>query len=379
VVEKAPFFALALASAVTTYLVQSTAGATFLRIPVEVRAANAVVSVARYLGILLWPTDLAVIYPYPAGWSLPLVGAALALFVLVTALGLWQVRDRPWLLVGWLWFVGMLVPVLGIVQVGLQSMADRYTYLPALGLEIALLWTVRDWLRDRRARVLAACTAAVLLLVLAARTRSQLALWHDTHTLFEHAAAVTVDNYRAHQFVADELYDEHRFAEARAHYRRLLEIEPSFLDPGLLADNAVTTHFNLGEVALALGDPTDAATHFQAVLAKVPDDPQANSSYGAILTGERRYDEARRHLDRALAAAPDDALVQGNLAELELATGHLDDAIAHDRRAHALAPSDATVACRLAATLEARGAADEAIAMRAEAAQLTPPGGCPRR
>ena len=379
VVEKAPFFALALASAATTYLVQSNAGAAFLRIPPGVRAANAVVSVARYLGTFLWPAGLAVIYPYPAGWSALATGAAVALVLGASALGLRQAHARPWLLVGWLWFVGMLVPVLGIVQVGLQSIADRYTYLPILGLQIAILWTVRDQARDRRSRAIVAATAAALLLALALRTRSQLAVWHDTRTLFEHAAAVTDDNYRAHQFAADELLDEHRFAEARTHYRRLLEIAPSFVDPELVADNALTTHFNLGLVALALGDAPDAATHFRAVLEKTPDDPEANSSYGAILTGQRSYDEARRHLDRALAVAPESAGVHGNLAVLELATGHLDEAIAHDRRAHELAPADAAIACRLAASLETRGPADEARSVRVEAARLAGPAGCPQR
>jgi Flp pilus assembly protein TadD len=375
--EKAAFFALALAAAVTTYLMQTGAGADFLLAPTRVRAANGLVAIARYLGGFVWPSGLAAIYPYPAGWSWRAIAGALALFAMLTALAGWQLRSRPWLLVGWLWFIGTLLPVLGLVQVGLQSMADRFTYFPILGLQIALLWTLRDWARTPARRALATGVTATVLLLLAISTRAQLPLWHDTRSLFVHAAAVTEDNYRAHQFAADALLDEGRYADARAHYRRLLELRPSYLDPQLVADNVVTTHYNLGIVALALDDPDEAATHFAAVLAALPDDAQANTQYGAILTRQGRFVDARTHLETALAATPDDAAVHVALATLDRATSHVDDALTHDRRALALRTDDPVIACRLAASLAAYGSADEARAARDAALRIVGPAGCP--
>jgi Flp pilus assembly protein TadD len=375
--EKAAFFALALAAAVTTYVMQTGAGADFLLAPAQVRAANGVVSIARYLGGFVWPSNLAAIYPYPASWSWGAITGALAVTATLTTIATWQLPSRPWLLVGWLWFVGMLVPVLGVVQAGLQSMADRFTYLPILGLQIALLWTLRDWARTPARRAIASGVIAMVLLALAIATRNQLPFWYDTRSLFVHTAAATEDNYRAHQFAADALLDEGRYAEARTHYRRLLELQPSYLDPQLVADNVVTTHYNLGITALALDDLDDASTHFAAVLATLPADAQANTQYGAILTRQGRYVDARTHLDKALTATPDDATVHVALATLDLATSHIEDAITHDRRALALRPDDPAIACRLAASLAVRGPADEARAARDEAVRIAGPAGCP--
>jgi Flp pilus assembly protein TadD len=375
--EKWTFFALAFGAATTTYLTQTGAGADFLRVPAGMRAANAVVALARYLGGVVWPARLAVIYPYPAAWPPLAIAGAVTLLTAISAAAAWQLRTRPWLLVGWLWFVGMLVPVLGFVQAGIQSMADRFTYLPILGLQVALLWTLREWARTALRRTIATGAVAGILLALVLATRAQLLPWHDTLSLFARAADVTSDNYRAHQFVADALLDQGRFAEAREHYRRLLAITPSWLDPDLVADNVATTHYNLGIVALAMHQPDDAATHFAAVLDRLPDDPQANAQYGAILAARGRHDDARRHLDRALAAAPDDAGMHAALATLDLATGRIDNAIAHDRRALELSPGDGAIACRLAATLATHGASDEARAAAAAAARITGGAGCP--
>lgn len=378
VVEKLPFFALSAASAVATYLAQHTAGATFDVLPLDLRLANAAVSVVRYLAGFAWPFGLSVMYPYPASWPAWIVAAAVGLLAATSALALWQVRRRPWILVGWLWFLGMLVPVVGIVQVGVQAMADRYTYLPILGVQIALLWTLRDWAHDAQRARRATTIVALLLVFLAIRTWQQVGVWQSSITLFTHATEVTHDNYLAYSNLGMALASAERFREAEQSFRRVLEIDPPHFPAETMATNDYMVRYALAVTLLRQGRYDEAGEQLARVLERVPDYLDANSHYGAILAMQGRLDDARRHFERAVQHRPDDATAVYNLARLDLVQGDAAAAARGYRRALELAPANAEVACALADALAAQGEASAATQQRLEARRLAGnPSACP--
>src|SRR5882724_2057044 len=232
--EKLPLFALVAASAVITFLAQSHLGGvrTFAEAPVALRLSNALVSYAKYLLLAFWPNDLAVFYPFPKegipGWQI--IGAAL-LLIAITAFCLSQGKIRPYLIVGWLWFLGTLVPVIGLVQVGAQTMADRYFYIPSIGLFIALVFGLADIAERRRvAPWLSAAIANVVLLILAIVTNSQIHRWTDSFALFQHALAVTPPNYTIETRLGFALGKSSRYDDAAAHFQKALKIKPDFYD-----------------------------------------------------------------------------------------------------------------------------------------------------
>lgn len=224
-VEKLPLLALSAVSSVITLRYQETSLAPLDAVPWSLRVANAVVSYAAYLGKLFWPRDLAVFYPIePAISPWKTAGAAL-LLIAITAFALWRARREPWLLTGWLWFLGTLVPVIGLVQVGRQAMADRYAYIPSIGLFLAVVWTVDGLGRQHRA--LLAAAAGVVILALAALTRTQIGYWADSATLFRHALAATDDgNYLAHIGLGKTLMGEKDCAGAAEQFRAVLARYP---------------------------------------------------------------------------------------------------------------------------------------------------------
>ena len=201
VMEKIPFFALAAAASLVTYAVQQQQGAvvTVENLPPGARVGNALVSYCRYLGKMFWPTDLAVYYPYPGYWPVAEVLLAGVLLCGISALLFVQRRRHPFLLVGWLWFVGTLVPVIGLVQVGEQAMADRYTYIPSVGVLIMTIWGAYELTRRWRYHAVGLSLAGAAAIILCcALTRQQLGYWQDSETLFRHALEVTQNNYIAH-------------------------------------------------------------------------------------------------------------------------------------------------------------------------------------
>jgi len=275
--EKAPFVLLSAASCAVTLLTQKQAGAvqSLDRYPVGLRIGNAAISLWDYLRKIFWPADLAVLYPHP-GTSLPL-GAALAAggLLVVLSVGVWlQARRRPWLAVGWLWFLATLTPMIGIVQVGSQAMADRYAYLPLIGVVLALVWTGGELMP---ARVLAAA-AALALLALSAATVSYAALWSDSATLYRHTLGVTRGNWVIETDLALALAAAGRTEEALAHYRNALAIRPS--DARL--------HNNFGVALRSLNRLDEAAEHFLEALWLKPDYAKARNNLAATLNAAGR-------------------------------------------------------------------------------------------
>jgi hypothetical protein len=293
--EKLPLFALAAASCLVTYRVQGGAAAMLQHLPAATRLSNAVVAAAAYLGRTLWPARLAFFYPHPERpWPATTFAAALATLLLLTGAAAALRRRAPWLAVGWLWFLGMLVPTVGLVQVGWQARADRYTYLPLIGVFTAAAWGTVRWSRRARQGPLVAAAAAALLLAAAAQTRAQVATWRDTETLFRHAVAVTTDNWLAHQNLGAYLIARQRTEEGLRQEREALRIKPGAAD----------AWYNLGCGLLARGEGEPAAEAFRAAIRLKPADPDFHVNLGTALFALGRREEAACSYERALRLDP---------------------------------------------------------------------------
>jgi tetratricopeptide (TPR) repeat protein len=296
--EKIPFFILSAVSCVITLSVQQHSGAvrSLENLSMGVRVENALVSYARYLGKAFWPGDLVVIYPYPEHWPPALVILAVALVVGLSAGVFWLRRFQPFLVTGWFWFLGTLIPVIGLVQVGQQSMADRYTYVPLIGVFMVVTWGVAALAaRWRVPTVAVAVTAALVLGACAARAADQVRYWQNSGTLFRHAIALTQNNYLAHDSLGIYLYANGNQEAAMAEFRRALQINPrdaNALD-GLSA-GMVTRH-----------QYAEADRYLQRLLQIRPQDPVAHYNYGAVLALQGRWNEAAAELSEALRLKPD--------------------------------------------------------------------------
>jgi hypothetical protein len=248
--EKMPFLVLTIASCIITFLVQQRSGAmqSLYHMPLDARLENGLVSYSRYLGKIFWPTALATPYPHPGGWPLTGVAAALLLVCAVSALAVYCGHKYPFLPVGWLWYLGMLVPVLGLVQVGAQSMADRYTYLPSVGIFLVVAWTMYSFAKRRHLPASFWAFPAILVLAAAVLTRHQLGYWKNTETLFTHSIRVTRENWLAHYYLGWHLDTQARPEEALRHYDEAIRIKP----------NCAEAWNNIGFVHAQRGDFTKA-------------------------------------------------------------------------------------------------------------------------
>lgn len=364
ILEKIPLLALSVASCLATLVAQREAVASFMTLPLGTRLANAVATVGVYLWQLIWPTKLAAFYPYPDSAGLTFqaaIGLALLLGISVLA---WRQRGRrPWLLFGWLWYLGMLLPVIGVVQVGEQAHADRYTYLPQLGLVLALVWVVGEWAARAPQRVVISRVSGCLFLVaLGLGTMAQTRHWRDSRSLWERALAVTKNNSLAHNNLGHVLIGEGKALEAVAQFREALRIEPRRVE----AEN------NLGTVFMDLGRATEAMGHFERALQLKPDYAEANNNYATLLAAASRSAEAVEHFERALRSRPDYPEVHFNLGNLRASQGQLSDAVAHYEQALRLRPCYAKACYALGAALVRQRRLDEAIQKFQTALQLQP-------
>ena len=292
-IEKLPFFALSGVTAVVTVLMQRHSDAFVLELPIGARAGNAVVSLARYLGKFVWPFDLIVCYPHPGYWPALAVLAASVLVLGLSWMAWQQRRARPWIFTGWLWFLVTLLPVIGLLQVGLQAMADRYTYVPLLGVELALLWSLPA-LNSRLARIAAAFAAVGLLAACAARTWNQQGVWRDSVSLFEHAVQASDRNDVAEDLLSSALFAADRLDEAAVHAERARALNPR---------NA-TVLITLAGVAKRQGRPSAAMEFYRSALALRPDNAAAQMELGLLEFATGRVAEARARMTAALRAAP---------------------------------------------------------------------------
>jgi tetratricopeptide (TPR) repeat protein len=366
VVEKLPLFALVAASAIITFVAQSHGGAvrTFADAPAALRLSNALVSYAKYLLLTFWPNDLAVYYPFawagiPAWQS---IGAAFLLMG-ITLFCFSQRKIRPYLIVGWLWFLGTLVPVIGIVQVGGQTMADRYFYIPSIGLFIALVFGSADIAKSWRvAPLLSAGIASGVLLVLATLTNAQIQRWRNSFTLFEHTLAVTPPNLRIENSLGLAMGASGRYDEAAANFEKTLQIDPNFYD-GLVG---------MGVTRALQGRLPEAIEHFQAAIRSQPDAPKAHVQLALALWKQNRDQAALEEMGRASQLSPEDADIRADLGlALELA-GRIPEAIEQLHEALRLNPNSGEAHNNLGLALLASGKARESIAEFEVALRLKP-------
>jgi hypothetical protein len=291
--EKTPFFCLAALASVVTFAVQKHEGAVAAQESLTFgwRSGNALVSDCRYLGKIFWPTDLAVIYPHPGEW--PLLRVLLAGILMGAILVLvWVKRERyPFLLMGWLWYCGTLVPVIGLVQVGSHAMADRYTYLPSVGVLICAVWGAAELARHRSylATPLLAGTAGGILLCVEL-TRHQLGYWQESETLFRQALKVTTENPVASNNLGDALVRKGRIDEAIGHFQQALRLMPDFDD----------AHNSLGNALARKGQLGEAILQFEEAVRLRPDRAVPHYNLGMVLAVKGKFDEAVRNYREAV-------------------------------------------------------------------------------
>jgi Flp pilus assembly protein TadD len=363
--EKIPFFILSAVSCVVTFIAQQKGGtvAALVKIPMTGRIENAFVSCARYLGKTFWPATLATPYPLPGQWPVGQVLLAATAFAGLCAAAIILRRKFPFLFTGWFWFVIMLIPVIGLVQVGNAAMADRYTYLPLVGVFIVLVWGLGEIVVHWRVpQPIVAILALGLLLAAALRMRDQIGYWQNSGTLFSHTLAVTKNNFVAENDFGAWLSKHGQVMEAIDHFHRSLQIEPD--NPDAI--------FNLGNACAQLGDWDEAIADYQRALHVAPARADLLDNLGRALAARKQYAEAITNFEAALKLDPDSANAHNNLATVLFIEHQFDEAARHYREALRLSPGDARIYANLGDTLVRLGQTPEAAKCYQEALQLDP-------
>ncbi len=328
--EKIPFFALSAVFCAITVAAQRGAVVSLAATPFAMRVGNTFVSYARYLAKTICPTDLAVSYPYPKQLPLGTLLLSAALIVGLTGLAIVLGRRHRFLVTGWFWFVGTLVPVIGLVQVGSQALADRYTYLPLIGVFIIVVWGIQELVTCWHLPKLAAASATVAVLaVCSARTVDQLHYWQNSEKLFRHSIQVTKDNYLALFSLASYLAENGRTDEAIQFYRQALEVSP---EPAVILNN-------LAYLLAEKKQYSEAAHYYEEALRIKPDDEVTHCNLGVSLLELGKTNEAFAHCLEAARIAPGSPLVHYRVGDLLLRTGKNDDAIKEFQIALQLKPN----------------------------------------
>jgi protein O-mannosyl-transferase len=364
--EKLLLFALVAVSMLLTYMAQSCGGAVRALVdqPLSMRIGNALIAYAKYFMLTFWPVDLGVYYPYsPAnlpGWQMVL---AFLLLTCITLIAVRQAAKLPYLLVGWLWFLGTLVPVIGLVQVGGQAMADRYHYLPSIGLFIALVFIAGDFVeRKRLPRPALATGAALLLLLMGVRTSVQVGLWRDSVTLFTHTLSVTSDNLVMEYNLGHVLGRQGKSDEALKHFAEAIRINPNFYD----------APFNMGVTLAAQGRFVEAINYYEQALRIQPNSGKAHMEKALALAKQGKLADALPSFYQALELLPNDADVRTNLGLALLHQGKIEEAIGQLNEALRLNPNSAEAHNNMGLALLAQGKAQQSIVHFSTALRLKP-------
>ena len=359
VVEKIPFLALVLGGCWLTLQAQQIAIVSTAGLTVSQRLAHTLVAYDHYFWAMFWPSNLAVYYPYIiqlAPWTITL---ATVVLLVITLLALRNLRRRPWLIVGWLWFLGTLIPVIGLVQVGDQAWADRYTYLPLIGLFVPLVWLSSEVIKNKKNLQTVAIVASLAML---AATSVQLRYWKNTWTLFDHANRVTHENYMAITVLASQLAKQNKLDEAIALYHTALSYKPTFPE----------THFFLGNAFDQLGRPDEAVAEYEKALWFKPMQEQTHIFLGIVLGKQKKYEAAITHYQAALVLNPDSAVTHNNLARIFHTQGRFNEAIEHYLAALQIDPKLALAHNNLGILLLQKGSLADGTGQLREALRLNP-------
>jgi Tfp pilus assembly protein PilF len=381
IAEKVPFLMLSVASGILAIVAQRYNGAlaSLDSYPLEYRLANASVACIAYLGKTIYPLDLAVFYPHPGMQPIWKVAGSILILVVATIWVIRKVRSAPYLAVGWFWYLISLLPVLGIIQVGSHSMADRYTYIPLIGIFIMIAMGIQD--AASRGRVLQLGIAAIgCAIVMGSMTLSsvQLTYWTDYRTLFEHANQVTERNHIANNNLGVVAHREGRIGDAVNYLRQAVDIKPDYLDAWLNLGRCYvaldkypdavasfrksieidpltpTNRFLLGFALMNAGETEESARELQWVVERQPDEYEARFYLGMVRLQQGRNEDAEEHFKEVLRINPNHAAAHNNIGLLFLADGKADGAIVHFTRAVELAPGNVTMGDNLRKSLLAK-------------------------
>jgi tetratricopeptide (TPR) repeat protein len=363
--EKLPFFALAFGASAVAFAVQKASGSvsSFEAMPIRLRIANSLIAYIAYLSNTLWPANLCAVYPLSP--HLPLIAVLSAAFFLgaISACFVLRVRQNPFLLVGWLWFVGTLVPVIGVIQVGSQSRADRYMYIPAIGLSIALVWGINSLCHSwpRRFQVFAVPSIAGLAACLFC-TRVQVGYWHDSERLFRHAIAAVPNNYLGYNGLGKALDDLGRKEEAIRAWNEAIRLVPEFPE----------AQYNLGTSLLGQGQPEEALPHLRRALKGTPNNANAHENLGNVYLKMDKLAEATAEYASAAALAPDNPVFLQVLGSALLRQSKWSEAATVLTEALKRDPKNADANRNFGIALVNQGKRAEAIRYFSEAVRLEP-------
>ena len=396
--EKIPFFALSIVASAVTLLVQQAAGAvtTAEALPIGTRLGNALISYTGYLEKMFWPNKLAVLYPYSQALPLNALIFASAVLLGISVLVIRSRQSRPYLLIGWLWYLGTLVPVVGLVQVGQQAMADRYTYLPSIGILIMLVWGMAELYKTKAIRIAGVTVGLLTLGGLAAATHQQLRHWRDSEALFAHVVAVTDNNAVAHYNLGSALAVKGQVAEAMGHFQEALRINPrhqeAHSDLGLALvlagkiEEGIThyeqaiainpkrdkPYFNLARALTLLGHKAEAIVNYEKVLELNPHHAEARMALAIHLGELGRWEEAAAQFDILARQFPNEAEVFWQYGNLRRSRGDNPGAIEQYTKALPLAPDNADLHDQFGLALALNGQTEPAIKHFQEAVRLHP-------
>lgn len=363
--EKIPFFILLAISSTATFLAELYAESVVFSktFPLNTRIFNALIAYISYLGKMIWPHHLGVFYPYPDRLPIWKVLGAAFLLIFISLLVIRELKRLPYLFVGWFWYLGTLVPVIGFIQTGSQSMADRYTYIPLIGVFIIIAWGIPDLLKGwRYQRIILSISSGIILLLLTIFTWFQASHWQNSITLFKHTLKVTTHNNIAHNNLGTALAKEGRLKEAAYHFREALKGKPDFFE----------AHYNLGTALALKGKPEEAVYHLREALKGQSGLPDIHNKLGKLLTRQRKFNEAIYHFRKALEIKPDFVDVHNNLGIALGRLGKLEETIYHFREALRIKPNDAKAHNNLGVTLGLQGKIEEAIYHFRKALEIKP-------
>jgi len=398
--EKIPLLVLAAASSVITYIVQQNAGAlsTIEKVPLNFRIVNALASYVGYIGKMIYPSRLAVLYPLHSH-QLPTSRSIISFLILagISAAVVYIGRHRRYFVTGWLWYLGTLVPVIGLIQVGAQAMADRYTYLPSIGITIMVSWGLAEFTAKWRYRKVGLqITAGLLLVAMLICTRMQVRYWRNSFTLYEHTLAVTENNSVIHNYYGITLFESGQLDAAFEHYKQALQINPQYsaarnnigqvflkqqkLDKAIACFNQVLhdrtdwhdTYYNLGLAYAQKGELELAVQNYSEALRVKPDYPEALNNWAAVLKKQGKIDKAIRKWKRALELKPDHAGAHYNIGLAMSKQGNDSQAIKHLNEALRIKPDWPTAHSHLGNIYYKQGRFNLAISHWTKTVKLKP-------